>query len=204
MVRLFGENSYLVAVLAVYRAISAVALNADSKKMFACGCTARECFQKIAFTFTHPYLQGFPSSFPTFDVSQTFHTKFVKAMWNVCAPSHTQETPTSPYLQGLPASTVKVKAIFWKRKSTIDHGTVLWSILIINLAGWSIVNSARVLFIIYGKGSPLWETYSINSPIFHVRNSSKGTPPEPTTKDWTGWNLSRNTPSPSLLVLLPL
>jgi hypothetical protein len=31
-------------------------------------------FQKIAFTFTIPYLQGFPAPFPAFDVSQTFHT----------------------------------------------------------------------------------------------------------------------------------
>jgi hypothetical protein len=73
VVRLFGVNSYLVAV-------STVALNGDSKKMFAHGCTARECFQKIAFTFTRPYLQGFPGPFPAFDVSQTFHTCFVKAM----------------------------------------------------------------------------------------------------------------------------
>jgi hypothetical protein len=37
-------------------------------------------FQKIAFTFTIPYFQGFPAPFLAFDVSQTFHTWFVKAM----------------------------------------------------------------------------------------------------------------------------
>ena len=120
MVPLFSGNSYLAAVLAVYRTVLVVALNADSQKMFARRCTARECFQKIAFTFTPPYLQGFQGPFPAFDVSQTFHTKFVKAMWNVCGPSRTQETPANLYLQGLPASTVKVKGIFWKRKKHLQ------------------------------------------------------------------------------------
>ena len=47
--------------------------------MFARGCTARECFQKIAFTFTIPYLQGLQAPFPAFDVSQTFHTQFCES-----------------------------------------------------------------------------------------------------------------------------
>jgi hypothetical protein len=36
-------------------------------------------FQKNAFTFTIPYLQGFPAPFPAFDVSQTFHTQFCES-----------------------------------------------------------------------------------------------------------------------------
>ena len=57
----------------------------------------------------------------------TFHKRFtlsVKAMWNVCAPSRPQETPANLYLQGLFASAVKVKAIFWKRNclhQSVEH-----------------------------------------------------------------------------------
>jgi hypothetical protein len=40
----------------------------------------REFVSKIAFTFTIPYLQGFPATSLAVDASQTFHTCFVKAM----------------------------------------------------------------------------------------------------------------------------
>ena len=46
--------------------------------------------------------------------------------------------------------------------------------------------------------------HSNKLPMSHLKNSSMGTPPEPTTKDCLGWNLSRNTPSPSLVVRRPL
>ena len=39
-------------------------------------------------------------------------------------------------------------------------------------------------------------SYSSRLPISHLRNSSTGIPPGPTTIDCPGWNLSRNTESP--------
>ena len=48
--------------------------------MVARGGDARgSSFQKIAFTFTIPYLQGLQAPFPAFDVSQTFHTQFCES-----------------------------------------------------------------------------------------------------------------------------
>ena len=49
-------------------------------------------------------------------------------MWNVGSPPRPQEMPANPYLQGLSALSVKVKAIFLKPK--INHeemgGAVLY------------------------------------------------------------------------------
>ena len=114
VVPLSSGNGYLPAVWAVFVKKSYDFLVGTALLRVRMGVPRVSTFQKIAFTFTIPYLQGLWAPFPAFDVSQTFHTWFVKAMWNVCAPSRPQETPANLYLQGLSASTVKVKAIFWK------------------------------------------------------------------------------------------